>query len=562
MSSKVSASPTAYTGKLPSLDAVERYSDLEQQVFRSLANHPTGTRFFTTDLSTDTQVFGQIETTRLWSAYIGNIPADRRQYYNCRCCFNFINRFGGLVTINERGEQKPALWNLTDPPPFFTPAVEALYLITKRAKVNGVFLSSDKILGNPLTSVEKDYSKFGGGIEKVDWSHLSANNPDPYVGSVLSASQAMAEKVEDYKMVCQALADYSRDVVGQAARALRSGTLYRSEKATEIAEWFYRLHCYIRDYGKKTNLAWLVVALAPPGFTHIRSGMIGTLLDDIKSGLEFSAIAARWKEKMNPTQYQRPTAPPKAGAIDQAEKLFATMGLERSLLRRFATLDDVQAKLWVPRTGVVEAQVKNGIFSHLRAEKMTKQLDLPDVTMTWVKFVREVLASVYEMEIFVESGRIGLCGLLTAEDPNAPPILQWDGLEGFPRNPVSHYFYVHGSLASNWGLQTGWNKVTCVFNNPAHWQLPDGFKHQQKRVHFAIDGCQDLNACVLGLFPENLKAELHSVRSVIEAHSNSQKPSGALYGTANGLTLDAKNSVRLRVRTPEGYANYLIDRLD
>jgi hypothetical protein len=155
----------------------------------------------------------------------------------------------------------------------------------------------------------------------------------------------MAEKLEDYKMLCHGLADYSRETVEQAVRVLKADAVYRSEKALGIAEWFLKLHEAIKDNPKaKRNLTWLAAATAPPGFCHVRSTMISTLLDDINSGLAFDDIARRWKDKMHPLQYQRPTAAPKEGAIKQAEEMVAKLGLERSLLRRYATLDDVLAQ--------------------------------------------------------------------------------------------------------------------------------------------------------------------------------------------------------------------------
>lgn len=49
--------------------------------------------------------------------------------------------------------------------------------------------------------------------------------------------------------------------------------------------------------------------------------MIGTLLDDIASGMSFDSVSRRFAEKMHPLQYQRPQAAPSAGNIAQAEKI-------------------------------------------------------------------------------------------------------------------------------------------------------------------------------------------------------------------------------------------------
>lgn len=519
------------TTVLASLETDEQYADLEAAVSTALTAGP----LFQTDA----------DEAALWDAYLTNLPEERRQHYNCHCCRHFIQRFGGLVTIDENGRQRSALWSF-NPPTFFLRAVERLHVLVKNAKVTGVFLSADKVLGTLRTK---------------EWSHLAAHNPKPHSNPLFTAGQVVAEKLEDYKMLCHGLADYSRDTVEQAVRVLKADAVYRSEKALGIAEWFLKLHEAIRDNPKaKRNLTWLAVATAPPGFCHVRSTMISTLLDDINSGLDFDGIARRWKDKMHPLQYQRPTAAPKEGAIKQAEELVAKLGLERSLLRRYATLDDVLAKLWVPRE-LPDAPKSGGVFDHLRNQRKPEAIELPTTKITWEKFQRTVLGNVLQMEIAVPS-RGGFCGLMTAADPEAPAIIQWDGLEGHPRNPVSWYYWHGGSPASQWGLSPGWNKVTCVFLNPSKWQEPDKAKHQKTTIHFAIAGCVESRADSLALFPEILKAEFHGIRSVIEAHSKTGAGQGAENGTANGLTFDGSGEVTLRVRTADGLANYTIDRMD
>lgn len=515
------------TSVVASLEVDEQYSELEAAI--ALPDSP----LFQTDADPDA----------LWLAYLGNLREDRRQYYNCHCCRHFIQRVGGLVTIDEAGRQRSALWGFM-PPDFFLRSVESLHSLVKKAKVTGVFLSSDKTLGTKQTG---------------DWTHLSTNNPKPYAGRTITAGQAAAEKLEEYKMLCHGLADYSRETVGQAVRVLKADAVYRSEKALGVAEWFLKLHEAIKAHPQaKRNLTWIAVATAPPGFCHIRSTMISTLLDDINSGLAFDDIAARWKAKMHPLQYQRPTAAPKEGAIKQAEEMVAKLGLERSLLRRFATLDDVLLKLWTPRE--LPEVAKGGVFGHLRGTNKPSAIELPEVKITWEKFQRTVLNGVLQMEIMAPS-RGAFCGVVTATDPESPAIIQWDGLAGQARNPVSWYFYNGGSTASQWGLSAGWNPVSCVFPNPSQWQAE--FKHQKNGVHFAIAGCSDSRMDGLALFPEILKAEFHGIRSVIEAHSNrGGKITGAESASANGLVFSNGTPVTLRVRTPDGLARYTIDRMD
>jgi hypothetical protein len=519
----------------------EGYADFERRVRERVAG--AAAPVFTTDADPDA----------LWSHYLANLPPDRRQHYNCHCCRRFVCKYGPLVTVDGEGVARPLLWDSAAAPEFFRKAVGRLEAEVAGGRVSGVFVSDEPEWGVPRTG---------------EWTHLAAT-PNPYLvakkNPLKSPSQRAAELKEDYGILCRSLADYPHEVVTQALRVLTQDALYRSEKAKAVADWFFDLHIAVDGLkGKRReNVIWRAVAKAPAGFCHVRSTVLSTLLDDIKAGLPFDAIARRWGEKLHPLQYQRPTAPPTDGAIKQAEKVVAELGLERSFGRRFATLDDVLAKAWVP-TRAEGTDGKGGFFAHLRQKQGAAALEIPAAKVTWEKFSRTVLPTALGMEVVVPASG-SFYGLVTATDPAAPPLLQWDGLDGHPRNPVSWYFYSRGSMASRWGLAGGKRAaVTAVFLGPHRWQEPAKFDHQGDSVFFALEGAADSGKPGLCLFPEILKADLHGVRKVIEAHSRRGSIDGAGGGNANGIALqkNSPHAVAVRVRTATGFANYTIDRWD
>jgi hypothetical protein len=422
-------------------------------------------------------------------------------------------------------------------------------IVVEKAIVTGPFLSSDASWGVAVA----------GG-----WSHLAGKRSTVYADRLKTAAQAMAEKREDYHMLRRALAEFTAPVAQQAVRILEADALDRSEKTLGVAKWFAELHEQV-SHGPRyrtDNFVWKAVAAAPPGFCHIRSSMIGTLLVDIVTGYSFDVVAKRWADKMHPLKYQRPTAAPAAGTIRQAEQVVAKLGIEASLKRRHARLTDVLDKLWVPPTELRKAPAA-GVFGHLRPEAKTNAgLSLPPKAITWEKFRNTVLPGATGIEVNVPGSSKSFYGLLTAADPDGPPILQWDGLEGEARNPVSWYFYNDTSSAWQWNLTSGWNAVTAVFYSPPFWQVPQKFKHHATQVFFAIKGCSDNRRAPLCLFPEILKSELHSVRSVIEAHSKSVTITPDATADATGLSFSNGSPLTVRVQTAAGKATYTIDRVD
>jgi len=446
--------------------------------------------------------------TGLFATYVAMLPEEHRAHHTCRSCEQFFNRFGALATIDENGRVASAVWDASDAPAFYRPAVEAIARLVRRSTITGVFLSSDKTFGQPQTG---------------PWHHFAVENATPYRGSVLSASQKAAEKLEERGIVARALNEFSRETVQQAVTLLRSEALYRGEKVLGQAEWLLGLHdAFASKPGGNENILWRAVATAPAGFCHPRASMIGTLLEDIASGMGFQTVSRRFAEKMSPTQYQRPTAAPTMGAIATAEKLVEKLGVTRSLERRFARLDEIQA-IWRP---VPERRPRStGVFSHLIPKRADNwNAGSPAITMTWEKFQRTVLPGAEKIEYYARD-RVPYAALVTAVHPDAPCLFQWE-------THLSWYVHQGGSLPTQFGLPNGWVDVNAVAFKPSV-----GLGHQGEGVIFILNGAKDSSQQGSAIFPECLKAEFHGIRSVVEAFSNRGTIHGREQASACGLML-------------------------
>lgn len=133
---RTSTSTTSSSQKLPKTAREDgEYQELVQQL-RGAAAWP----LFTTD------------ATDLYATFLENLPATRRQHYECRACRKFVDKFGGLVTIDEGGAPMPLLWaregaaNATSSD-FFGEAILALAERAIKAHVTGVFLNSEDTWG-------------------------------------------------------------------------------------------------------------------------------------------------------------------------------------------------------------------------------------------------------------------------------------------------------------------------------------------------------------------------------------------------------------------------------
>jgi hypothetical protein len=493
-------------------------------------------RFFTTDAA------------GLFDAFLTGLPAGKtRQHYTCHSCRHFFEQFGGIASVDDNGNRETGLWDFVVPKTF-TASVDAVRKLVSRAKITGVFLSGKATLGTPKTGI---------------WSHIHAVLPPSR--AIVSerkdtAGQQMAAKREEHGMLCHAISDYKRDVVEKAVALLETDALYRSEKCLGVAKWFLNLHLAIEnaDRALRGNIIWHAVATAPVGWCHVRSSMIGTLLDDMAEGMDFATVSKRFAEKMHPLQYQRPTAPPSLGNIEAAEKLIAKMGLAPALARRFATLDDIKA-IWTPPKLLGKEGKAGGVFDHLKNQERGAALEVPAKRITWEKFRAEVLPTAERIDYLVPAHGPFIT-LVTATNPDAPPILQWDH-EG-NRNQVSWYVQPGGSTASRYSLSAGsMVKVTAVTLMPPQWDKTRTYANFEKGAIFILEGAKDAHNRCLGLFPECLKSELHEVRATIEAHSNSGTLTGEENASACGVDLRAfTQAFRVKAAGSAVLVNYLIDR--
>jgi hypothetical protein len=176
------------------------------------------------------------------------------------------------------------------------------------------------------------------------WTHFSVEVPHVHSHALLSAGQVQAERKEDWRMLARGLAEFPQALVERALALLTSGTLYRSEKCIGVATWLLELHrslAAVKTPRQRDALVWRAAATAPAGFAHVRSSMIGTLLEDLAAGLDSAAIKRRFDEKMAPSQYMRAQVAPSAGNIAQAEKVIAGLKAAGALTRRYARLADL-----------------------------------------------------------------------------------------------------------------------------------------------------------------------------------------------------------------------------
>lgn len=495
----------------------------------------------------------------IYGAFLAALPREHRQVYECRACRKFADTHGRLAMIDDRGRLVPIIWDPEDAPPFFRAAVAACARIVRRARVTGV-----RVFGTAEIGVRDNVDGHGRR-----WWHFWGAVPEimVYQNPLKTADQRAAELRADFMLLRRSLPQYDAPTYVQALSLLESGNLYRPEKTVATVRWFLGVKTVLANVPSSSlaaeHLLWRAVATAPAGFAHFKNGVLGTLLDDIKAGATFAMIERNWREKLDPTQYQRPSALPSEGNVKRAEEIVQRLASSGALARRYARLDEVEA-IWCERPRLGRAP-EGGVFAGVPTRGRVPErpsVEQPPVTMTWVKFRDQVLPHASTIEFRAHPLPDTYAAIVTAQNPEAPPILQWDR-EG-ARNPFSWYTYSYGSYSSQWGLQRRhWHRVTAVALQPSMWR--GGAAQWGESVFFLLSGCRDERPADLCLFPEILRAEYREVRRTIEAHSRGRRLSGHEQASACGIWLTrdmVPRGRRFRVASETGTQTYVLDRWD
>ncbi len=491
----------------------------------------------------------ETNATGIFEHFLVTLRPDRQQHYNCRCCRAFMERYGHLVLIADDGSLVSPIWQITrHTPRELMNAINHCQAYVAQHTVTGAFFDDERTWGTPQS--------------KKGWQHMAitvSNNRYQSPSKLKSAYQHKAEKLEDFKNVMTALDLYGQDVTSQAVALLKSDSLYAGERCLGVAEWM--MECYAllaAKTPKSANLLQAKIARAPAGLCHIRTSMIGTLLDDLllhKQGrMNLELVKRRFADKMAPDVYMRPTELPKEGNKARGDEIVAKLGLQDSFRRRFAKLSEASL-IWAPAVSAGSSG-EGGFFSDVPAKGRSidrgKRSTMPTVdngNMTWEKFRQKVLdQGCKDLHIWVGRGSMGFGALTTNVIPDAPPIIQWD-LEDC-RNPVSWYVYTQGSLPGQWGLTAdNWCRVVGICQLPFQWNV-DRFAHHGDGAMLLLEGCSDRLNSTSALFPAQMKSELHEIRATVEAYSLSHPLELSSEGgqLASGIKLSKNDTFGVKVR--------------
>lgn len=374
----------------------KQFADIINQKFVAMSNQP----LFITNVAKE----------QLWATYQSAYSAEsnpffrERRVHECNTCYAFIKRLGAVVSINNN--QLDTIWNVEGLEAPYDAVALAMHNLVSSSAISSVFLSNEKLAGREFNIEENE----AGNIK---WDHFYADISQFYSNSVASDRGEIETTISLFN------------------RALTEFSISTLETAIDLCDTIYRGAEF-----KPTVVKFLEAkrAFDGPMFiwqnynkypARIRNSAIGTLLIDIEAGVELDEAVRKYEAVVAPSNYKRTTAVVTEGMKRQALATIAELGIEPSLARRHATLEDISINNVLFADRSAKSVMKGGLDNLLSTTKSVKApTEATEITIE--QFLTSVMPNTTIIEALVENKHIGnFVSLVAPTNPESPNILKW-----------------------------------------------------------------------------------------------------------------------------------------
>jgi hypothetical protein len=353
----------------------------------------------------------------LKSTYLDAFPEGTNPVYltntthDCNCCFQFIRSIGN--TLSVQNGKLVSVWDV-QVGGYYQVVANTMAVLVKSAGILNVFRSSEKNI-----STRSNASIDAAKLKTFD--HFYYDLPSSLILSKYEIGTFLGKKATDFSTLKRALKEISPEAIEMILDLISQNSLY---KGAEFKRTLKEMSKALKTY--KTDLDVWTILDTNRNLAGFRNSVIGTLATDISDGVDLEDAVKAYEFKTAPTNYKRPTALITAGMIKKAEEKTKELGIESSLQRRYAIIDDISINDILFADNSVKKSM--GLFDELKNSTSDKLPSLDKVQeITIDKFIEDVLPKAESLELLVTNDKEkSLFSLIAPEDASAPSILKWD----------------------------------------------------------------------------------------------------------------------------------------
>jgi hypothetical protein len=371
----------------------------------------------------------EVDKDVVWNLYLDSFPEGtndilkERRFHDCNCCKGFVRRVGNVVSI--KNGVVDSIWNVEADHPYAEVAA-ILHDYVTSLPIKTVFLSDESKVGAAVTRGILE----GGGV--ASYNHFVATIPAKFVDRSVAATRgAINTAVGVFK---RGLEELRLDAMDTVIDLINSDSIYRGAEFKKNVVAFRKM---VKEYSllnsdEARNL--FIWSNATNREIRFRNTVIGTLVDDISTGIELEKAVRSFESKVAPTNYKRSSSLITPAMVKDAMKTVDTLGIGTSLKRRFATVDDVRLEnvLFADRTTkplMKDADDLTDLLMNATVTPATKlaktQGSITEIAIE--DFVKNILPTADSMEVMVSNKHLNnLMSVVGPSDEDAKNIFTWD----------------------------------------------------------------------------------------------------------------------------------------
>jgi hypothetical protein len=371
--------------------------------------------------------FSNADKNELWDTYLQTLTSlgqnevyRERGEHDCQCCKHFIRKIGNILAVD--GDSLVSIWDIEKTGTFYDTVATTMSALTKSKGIRSSFA-----LDNAEVGTDSNLELLDNGKTHV-WEHFYVKLPNALV---IKDSEQRAkfigrssERAHSLKKAVEVLTlSAAQDVLD----LINEGTLYRGTEFKTAVQFIIDT---LKAYTKATNkeLWFWSYSLKHGDRVALRSSVIGTLVEDLSTGVDTEAAVKSYETKVAPANYKRPTALVTKGMIEAAQKKVQELGIEGSLGRRHAKLDDITVNNVIFADATAQQQMKGnaGVFGTLLAQTKDTLDPKAASAISISDFISKIVPKTTSMDVYLENSHSrNLMTLMAPVDSSAPNILKW-----------------------------------------------------------------------------------------------------------------------------------------
>ena len=335
-----------------------------------------------------------------------------RTEHDCSCCKHFVRNIGHVVTINDGKVQ--TVWDSLDLPEPYKTVADKMAELVRQKPITGVFRTK-------FTSFGAESTRELSGDETRTWNHfhgtvavLHRSYDADMVASRLGSAQQVLKR---------GLLELKPEALDQMNDLIVAGALYRGDEHAPAISEFRSLQAKATGSGSVDLFAWEHCGSRAARF---RNSAIGTLAQDLSEGVDIERAVKSFEAKVAPQNYKRTTALITPKMIDGALDTLRGLGLEGSVNRRLAHLDDVSVNNVLWASSAAQTVMRDGLRDALMGEAAgQKASEKGAVGITLEDFILNVLPQTKKLELMVENRLASNFVALTTAGEDGGKLFKW-----------------------------------------------------------------------------------------------------------------------------------------